>query len=280
MRVGVTSVDLPEGGFIECGSMCEHPVIRMIYGAKWTAETADGVQEFDPGEEGLALYFGPETRAMKLKVHGSFRVVSINCTSAFATNFGLPEPRETLDRILPLDPLTGHHIPHEKHRPQDDPHKWLNACEAQLHKVLHAAGPDDPHELLEDFEWLTLADPAINLADYAESHGVTRRTIERLIGRHWGVTPKFALRRARALDMAAALLGVADRKEEPELRLRYYDQSHLTREMHHFFDMTPGALQTGDCPLLRITVEIRQSRRLEALSKLDEGAPRPWRVPD
>ena len=36
MRLGVTSIDLPEGASIECASMCEHPVIRMIYGAKWT----------------------------------------------------------------------------------------------------------------------------------------------------------------------------------------------------------------------------------------------------
>ena len=50
-------------------------------------------------------------------------------------------------------------------------------------------------------------------------------------------------RRARALDMAAVLLGVALEEEEQELRLRYFDQSHLIREMRHYFDMTPGQLQ-------------------------------------
>ena len=83
-----------------------------------------------------------------------------------------------------------------------------------------------------------------------------------------------------ALDMAAALLGVADEDEEPELRLRYFDQSHLSREMRHFFDQTPRGLQVGDCPLLRITMEIRQSRRLEALAKLSADEPAPWRDPD
>ena len=280
MRVGVTSIDLPEGASIECASMCEHPVIRMIYGAKWTAETADGVQEFNPGDHGLALYFGPETRAMKLRVDGSFRVVSINCTSAFAHNFDLPDTRHTLDRIIPFDPLNESAVPHDAHRPQDDPLHWLDACEAHLHEKLHAMGLDEPHGLLEEFEWLCLTDPAANLSAFAEAGGTTRRTLERTISRHWGVTPKFALRRARALDMAAALLGVADSEEEPELRLRYFDQSHLSREMRHFFDQTPGALQTGECPLLRITMEIRQARRLEALAKLSAGEPAPWRDPE
>ncbi|MCA0910280.1 helix-turn-helix domain-containing protein [Qipengyuania gaetbuli] len=280
MRVGVTSVDLPAGASIECASMCEHPVLRMIYGAKWTAETADGEQEFEPGEEGMALYFGPETRAMKLKVHGSFRVVSVNCTSGFAHNFDLPTASEMLDRILPIDPLTGHAIPHEGHRPQDDPVAWLDACEAHLHERITSADLQEPHGLLEAFEWQCLTAPNASLADFADTTGVTRRTLERTINRHWGVTPKFALRRARALDMAAALLGVADEEEEPELRLRYFDQSHLSREMRHFFDQTPRGLQVGDCPLLRITMEIRQSRRLEALAKLSADEPAPWRDPD
>lgn len=280
MRIGVTSVDMPKGASIECASMCEHPVLRMIYGAKWTAHTAEGVQEFDPGNHGLALYFGPETRAMKLKVHGSFRVVSINCTSGFAHNFDLPDASETLDRIIPIDPLTGSSTPHHGHRPQDDAQAWLESIEAHLHERIHAAGFDEPHGLLEEFEWLCLTDPGANLADFADANATTRRTLERTISRHWGVTPKFALRRARALDMAAALLGVADHEEEPELRLRYFDQSHLSREMRHFFDQTPGDLQTGECPLLRITMEIRQARRLEALTKLAEDETPPWRDPD
>ena len=279
MRIGVTSVDMPEGASIECMSLCEHPVIRMIYGAKWTAWTADGKMEYEPGDKGLALYFGPETKAMNLRVDGSFRVVSINCTSAFATNFGLPDPRDTLDRILPLDPLSGLQKISPGHHPQDDPHAWLDASEAALRDSLQAAAPDRPHDLLDEFERLTLTNPTASLSDFACDHEVTPRTLERTISRNWGVTPKFALRRARALDMAAALLGVADATEEPELRLRYFDQSHMTREMRHFFDHTPGAMQTGECPLLRITMEIRQSRRLEAIAKL-AGSERPsWRDP-
>ena len=62
-------------------------------------------------------------------------------------------------------------------------------------------------------------------------------------------------------------------------RLRYFDQSHLIREMRHYFDMTPGQLHNRPHPLLSITMEIRQSRRLEAIARLGAGDPRPWRDP-
>lgn len=87
------------------------------------------------------------------------------------------------------------------------------------------------------------------------------------------------LRRARALDIAAVLLGVAMKEEEAEMRLRCFDQSHLIREMRQFFAMTPTQLRTGAHSLLRITMEIRQSRRLDALALLGRDQPRPWRDP-
>jgi AraC-like DNA-binding protein len=68
-------------------------------------------------------------------------------------------------------------------------------------------------------------------------------------------------------------------EEEQELRLRYFDQSHLIREMRHYFEMTPGQLKNSPSPLLRITMEIRQSRRVEALARIGADQPRPWRDP-
>ncbi|MBX7528358.1 hypothetical protein [Qipengyuania vesicularis] len=254
--------------------------MRIIYGANWTAQTADGEQEFAPGEEGLALYFGPCTRLMRLKVHGSFRVVSINFTPGATLELGLPEVEATNDRILPFDCFTKKPVPAEAFAPQDDITAWLEAVEQQLLREVKNADLSPPDELLCEFERLYLTDPGASLDQFAKAQDTTRRTLERIIGRDLGVSPRFAMRRARALDMAAALLGVASEDEEPEIRLRYFDQSHVTREMRQLFDTTPGRLKTGEHPLLRITMEIRQSRRLEAIEHLSGDDPRPWRDPD
>ena len=77
--------------------------------------------------------------------------------------------------------------------------------------------------------------------------------------------------------MASQLLGVAAPDEADELALRFFDQSHLIREFTHYFGMTPQQLVQRPNPLLRITLEGRQARRLEELERLAPGAAKPWR---
>ena len=279
MRIGVTSVTLPEGQSIECGTFGEHPIMRMIYGSKWTAQTADGPKEFSPGERGLALYFGPCTRMMRLTAHGSFRVVTINFAPGGTRGLDLPPIEETNDRILPFDCFTHERYPAEEYTPLKDVASWLASAERHLVTEVERVELKRPDPLLGEFETLCLTDPAGSLDKFAETHGIARRTLERIVGRDLGVSPRFAMRRARALDMAAALLKVASKEEESAIALRYYDQSHVTREMRQLLDTTPGRLSKGSHPLLLITMEIRQSRRLEALARLAQDDPRPWRDP-
>lgn len=279
MRVGVTDVALPPGQEIHCATFSEHPVLRLIYGSAWSADTADGRMEFAPGEDGLALYFGPCTRQMPLIAHGSFRVVTISLAPGVATAFDLPPQKDTLDRIYRFDPIAGQALPPEGYRPQGDKRVWLETAEAQLLDTIAAAAPPPPEPLMTSFETVCLTDPGVSLDRFASDNAITRRTLERTILREWGVTPHQALRRARALDMAAVLLGVALEEEQQELRLRYFDESHLIREMRHYFAMTPGQMRSAPHPLLLITMEIRQSRRVDALARIGANDPRPWRDP-
>ena len=279
-RIGVTHVILPEGATIACQTFAEQPVIRMIYGAPWEARTADGTQRFEPGDQGLALYFGPCTRAMDLKVFGSFRVVSIYCTPGATCQLGLPQVGETNDRIVATNPFAPSGRPDPRYRPQSDVHAWLESCGAVLAEEVGRAGISPPSRMVEEFEALYLTDPAACLDTFASRHGVSRRTLERRLKSVLGVAPRAAMRRARALDMAAALLGVAPIEETPQIALRYYDQPHLNREMHRFFGATPGQLRNGSHPLLLISMEIRQSRRLELLQRQSQAQGREWRDPD
>lgn len=282
-RIGVTEVALPPGQTIACRTFSEHPVMRMIFGGQWTATTADGARQFAPDERGLPLYFGPNSRHMPLVAHGSFRVVTIACAPGFGALFNMPPPAETLDRIYRLDPVAcgpgAGQTMLPGYRAQPDKRAWLDAVEAQLVDAFAAARPKPPDPLMTTFETLCLTDPGASLASFARDKGLTRRTLERSIYRHWGITPHQALRRARALDMAAVLLGLGLEEEEQELRLRYFDQSHLIREIRRYFDMTPGQLHNRPHPLLSITMEIRQSRRVEALARIGAGEARPWRDP-
>jgi AraC-like DNA-binding protein len=279
MRIGVTDVVLPEGLAISCGTLNEHPVMRVIFGARWSATTADGTFDYEPGEDGIALFFGPNGKRMPLVAHGSFRVVTINLAPGAAGTLHLPPQHQMADRIFRLDPVAGRDTVLPGYRPHVDKRHWLDAAEEQVLAAFAAAAPSRPNKLMIAFETLCLTDPGASLDRFAQDFGVTRRTLERTIYREWGFSPGEALRRARALDMAAVLLGLGLEEEEQEARLRYFDQSHLTREMHRYFGMTPGQLHNVPHPLLNITMEIRQSRRLEALKRLAADAPRPWRDP-
>lgn len=280
MRVGVTDVTLPEGQTIACRTFNEHPVMRVIFGGRWTAVTATGPFDYTPGERGLALFFGPNVRHMPLIAHGSFRVVTINFAPGASSAFDLPPQPDTVDHIFRYDPIARNGAAVlEGYRPQADKRAWLDAAESAVEAALEALSPPRPEPLMTAFETQCLTDPGGSIEDFVRRNAITRRTFERTIGREWGVAPREALRRARALDMAAVLLGVALEEEEQELRLRYFDQSHLIREMRRYFDMTPGQLKNSPSPLLRIGVEIRQSRRIEALARIGADEPRPWRDP-
>ena len=77
--------------------------------------------------------------------------------------------------------------------------------------------------------------------------------------------------------MAAHLRGVADDAEAADMALRFYDQSHLNREFVKFFGMTPAQFARTPQPFLTLTLEARQSRRLEVLGRNHPGMLPPWR---
>jgi len=139
---------------------------------------------------------------------------------------------------------------------------------------LAAAQPIDP--VTARFEALAFSDPSANVADFARDIGIDRRKLERLVRRDFGMSPKQVLRRARALDMASHMRGVADIAEADTMALRYYDQSHLIHEFTQLFGMSPRQFVEMPQPILTLALESRQARRLEAIKRLTPGQVRPW----
>ncbi len=276
----VSDADVPAGATISDGILNDHAVIRVIFGGRWWAETRDGKQVYNPGKKGRTLYFGPQTKLMPIAVEERVKVLTVHLGPGAAAKLSGPLQHEMLDRIIDHDELVGHGRLSSRFDMDGTLQEWLDAIHVELKKFIDKRGTQDPDPITLAFERQLLVDPSYPLKDFAEGQECSTRTVERIVKRDYGMSPKQVCRRARALDMASALVGVAMETEEAALRLRYFDQSHLIREIRAFFGTTPQSLKEGHHPLLRLNLEIRQSRRFQALSFLPRGVIEPWRDPD
>ena len=278
----MAEAEIAEGVCVDCGRFVEHPSITVLYHDKWIATTADGEMVLDPGAEGKAFYFGPHTKRMRLQISGRYIVISLMFNAGAAQLLGFPEPAEFLNRVLDVDEYFGRSVPVASLVPRHEPpEQWAQAMESGfMRPLIEQSGAKPPHAIAADFQNACLANPEITVEEFACSQAVSKRTVERVVKSAFGITPKRALRQARALDMAAALLDVARPEDLPEIEDRYFDQSHRIKEVKELFRKSPSELQNGLHPILRLSLEVRQKMRLEALKRLRPGELGPWRDPD
>jgi AraC-like DNA-binding protein len=248
-------------------------IFRIQLKGHWSGLSADGVVE---GER-VALYFGPHTRLMPVTVTGSFVSVGISLRPGSGHALRRAKTADYLDRIVPCEELG---LPGEAALSMleqvDDPETWLQMLEGVIRRIVEAAGGETPDPITQRFESLSLANPTASVAQFARECDIDQRRLERIVRRDFGMAPKQMLRRARALDMASHLRGVADDAEAEALALRYYDQSHLIREFTELFGMSPRQFVASPQPILTLALESRQARRLEMIERLAPGAVRPW----
>lgn len=277
-RVYATQVKMAPDQMISCGLLADTAVLRILIDGDWWVKTRDGPFEF----KHRALYFGPQSKRMPARVKGSFATVSVAMKPGAALALSGPTPLESLDRAIPYDGLYDadwcrSDIILSWFDRNDPPEKWLRVAEKLFAQLLEYSGAQPPDPIVAAFDKAAFVDPNLAINEFAEEHGISVRQLERIIKTNFGLTPKHVLRRARALDMAAHLRGVADDAEAAELALRYYDQSHLNREFVSFFGMTPSQFARTPQPFLTLTLEARQARRLEVLGRNHPGTLPPWR---
>lgn len=270
-RLSVTDVRLPDNYQVSCGLFSDTPSVRVQLAGEWNHEI--------PGEAqppGPALLFGPHTRLMPVQVRGSFVSIGISLRpSACTALFGAGAVAGCVDRIVPIV------SPSEEHLlsilpPDASSEEWLSASEDLARDWIGRVAKMEPEPITARFEEIAFLNPGMSIAQAAREIGVDRRRLERLVVRDFGLPPKQVLKRARALDMASYLRGVADDEEAEAIALRYYDESHLIREFVELFGMSPRQFTTTALPLLTFTLEARQARRLETIKRLAPGAKRPW----
>jgi AraC-like DNA-binding protein len=272
-RVYATPVDLPDDYEIVSGLLNDCSMVRIQLSGKWQAHTADGVTDYGPA----ALIFGPHSKFMRIKVTGSFVSIGLALRpGAGHAIFGV-SASEVVDRIVPFERVgLDSQIALNNLNRYSDATSWVDTVEARFRQIVEAKGRPLPDPVTTAFENLAYENPSANLTEFAEELGISMRQMQRIINRDFGMAPKQVLRRSRALDMASHLHGVADEKEADDLILRYFDQAQMTREFTEFFGMTPRQFMKTPNPLMTLTLEARQAKRLEMLKRLPPGATRPW----
>lgn len=111
--------------------------------------------------------------------------------------------------------------------------------------------PPEHHRLCEAVrQWLASPEPQPVAALYAALPW-SMRQIERLVNHYFGAPPKLLERKFRALHAATALVDGGDPRDVAE---RFYDQSHMIREIRHFTGHTPGNIASRMDPVLAMTL--------------------------
>jgi AraC-like DNA-binding protein len=271
-RLYVTKVDQGENS-ARCGLLNDTPFVRIQLSGDWQAETADGRRNFGRA----ALFFGPQTRRMPLEVRGGFTSLGVAIRPGACTALKGPKIGEYLDRLTPIETVSGvDQSIIDEFSDDVSPEDWLRHLEDFLRERITAHGYAEPHPVTRSFETLSMTDPSVSIAEAAERCDVDRRQLERIVRRDFGMSPKQVLRRARALDMASQLRGVADGSEGDQMALRYYDDSHRIHEFSEFFGMSPRQFMERPQLLMTLALESRQARRLEMLKRIEPGKTRPW----
>jgi len=276
-RIVVAKIDTDPDFAVDCGLCNDIAFQRLLIGGEWLTETLDGKRRF--GTEPILI--GPHSRHMKVKCRGAMSALGVGFRPGALRQLLRRDMPELVDRIEPSDPLELLADGGAGLFPKDaSATDWANILEDRVRTFIERVRPAPPEPLSSAFEYASFADPNIAPGEFAEAHGVSLRTLERTVRRDFGLTPRTVLRRARALDLASQLLGLADQTEEQEFLLRYFDQSHVIREFQAFFGITPQRFRSSPKLLLTINLETRAARRLEELDRLRPGDKRPWQGSD
>ncbi len=272
-RIVVARVETSPNFEAHCGLCNDIAFQRILLGGEWLAETADGKRRF--GAEPILL--GPHSQYMPVTCSGPMSTLGIGFRPGALRKLLGRDMSSLVNRIEPGDPFgilqNGGGALFAKDASVED---WADLLEDAMRAFIQRTQPEPPDRLSTAFDYASFANPNIAPSLFAQQQGVSLRTVERTVRRDFGMPPRMVLRRARVLDLAAQLLGVADENDENDFIMRYFDQSHVIREFQTFFGCTPRAFRAEPRILLTINLETRAARRLEELNRIAPGATRPW----
>jgi len=226
---------LPEGRWFR-SEVLPHPTCSL------TVELGSFPRRDMPPGETVAVT-GVCTRRFDVEVRGWGRVVGLRFRpGGLAALTGHPASAWT-DRSVPADAVLPAALAADLADPdlaQDDT-AWAETAERGL-AVLAGDSPDPRYDLLLDVVADMLADHSLlTVAEVADRHAVTVRTLQRLFTHYVGVGPKWVLARYRLHDAVADLdAGWPGTLTDLAVRYGWYDQAHFTRDFTALVGVTPG----------------------------------------
>lgn len=255
-RFYVFEAPLPEDFVIDDFLLAETAFVRCLLQGEWVAEIAPG-QWSVPSR---TLLFGSNELPLRVRVKGSFAVAGFAIRPSAWHCLARRPHDEFKDRLLPMEDLAGIRAGEmlaAVEAASDDEGK-IAAMEHFILDRIETVGQPEPDEKMAVFEKIARTNSTIRVEDAAERLGLSIRQMERRCKATFGLTPKAVLRRSRFLDKATAMRGFSSPSESDLAELRYYDQSHLTREFKRFTRMTPGQFEQAVTPLQTAGLKLRQ----------------------
>ena len=256
----VFNVTLPDGYELVDSLLSETAFIRILLRGEWSAEMTPG----DWRNVGPVVFFGPNSKPLRVRCIGSFFVVGIAIRpSGWRMIFDEPAYTYT-DKMLSLREIWGErsdHIYHDVLAAEENDLAIVAAIEQHFRARAEECGPCVANSQMQLFERIARDDSTMMIADAAKNIGLSLRQLERNCTASFGMSPKRVLRRSRFLDMASVMRGLSHPAEEELAALRYTDQSHLNREFREFIGMTPGQFANSPTPLLTAGLELRAQRK-------------------
>ena len=252
----IVEANLPEDFCHEDFLMADNGFVRVIQAGEW-----DWWHEGKWVAGSGALLFGPNSHLLKIRVRGPIAVTGFAFRpSAWTALFSAPATQH-VDSISPLGQswspaLVSQLCDALAHAKKDAAR--IDALEATIDAQLEAMGGKGIDPVIATFESIARQDSTTRVEEAARVLGLSPRQLERRCLASFGLSPKAVLQRCRFLDMAAAMRKLGNIDQTELASLRYFDQSHLNREVRRYAGMTPGAFQKANMPLFTESLKLRE----------------------
>ena len=255
LRHYVFEAELPDDFTLRDSLLSEAAFVRILIRGDWKAEIAPGYW----ANAGPVVLFGPNAFPLPVKVRGPFTVAGFAIHPGGWRSLFQRSAQDYTDQMLPLSAAWGAIADRLSMEisPKDEDASLVAAMERAITAQLNIIGLRQPDSQMAAFAIIARSDSTIRIDHAAAQIGLSVRQLERRCLATFGLSPKAVLRRSRFLDMATALRGFSSPSDEDLAALRYFDQSHLTREFKRFAGMTPRAFERTATPLLTAGLNLR-----------------------
>lgn len=259
LRHYVFEAELPEDFTLTDRLLSETAFVRILIRGDWKAEIAPGYW----ASAGPVVFFGPNGFPLPVRVKGPFSVAGFAIHPGGWRSLFDRSARDYADEMLPLSAAWGDISDRlwTEIGPAGDDVALVAAMEHAVTAQLNRIGLRQPDSQMAAFAAIARTDSTIRIDDAATQIGLSVRQLERRCLATFGLSPKTVLRRSRFLDMATAMRGFSSPSDEQLAALRYFDQSHLTREFKRFAGMTPRTFERTETPLFTAGLNLRNQGR-------------------